>query len=46
MVGLAHVRLVRRDSIVLDAGMEVPLSRRFARGFRERYLTWADDHAL
>lgn len=46
VVGLAHVRFVGRNAIVLHDGVEVPLSRRFARAFRERYLDWADDHAL
>lgn len=46
VVGLNHVRLVRRDCIVLQDGTEVPLSRRYAHAFRERYLEWADDHAL
>lgn len=45
-VGLEHVRLVRRDSIVMQGGEEVPLSRRYARSFRERYLDWVEDHAL
>lgn len=46
VVGLSHIRMVRHDTILLDGDIEVPLSRRFARGFRERYLDWADDHAL
>ena len=46
IVGLSHIRMVRHDTILLDGGIEVPLSRRFVRGFRERYLDWADDHAL
>jgi DNA-binding LytR/AlgR family response regulator len=46
VVGLSHIRMVRHDTILLDGGIEVPLSRRFVRGFRERYLDWADDHAL
>ncbi len=45
-VGLAHVRLVRKDAIVVDTGTEVPLSRRYAGSFRERYLDWAESHAL
>ena len=45
-VGLEHVRLVRHDSIVMQGGEEVPLSRRYARSFRERYLDWVEDHAL
>ena len=45
-VNLNHVRLVRTNDLVLDDGSEVPISRRFARGFRERYLDWADDHAV
>ena len=45
-VGLGHVRLVGHDSIVMQEGEEVPLSRRYARSFRERYLDWVEDHAL
>ena len=45
-VNLSHVRLVRADALVLDDGSELPISRRFARGFRERYLDWADDHVV
>ena len=46
IVGLGHVRLVRRDAIVVHDGTEIPLSRRYARSFRNRYLDWVDDHAL
>lgn len=45
-VGLSHVRLVKRDAIVMSGGVEIPLSRRHARAFRDRYLDWVDDHAL
>lgn len=45
-VGLEHVRMVKRDSIVMRGGAEVPLSRRYARSFRERYLDWVEDYAL
>ena len=45
-VNLNHVRLVRANALVLDDGSELPISRRFGRGFRERYLDWADDHAV
>jgi DNA-binding LytR/AlgR family response regulator len=45
-VNFNHVRLVRANDLVLDDGSELPISRRFGRGFRERYLDWADDHAV
>lgn len=45
-VSLSHIRLVGRDALFLHDGAQVPLSRRFAHSFRERYLDWVDDHAL
>lgn len=45
-VNMGHVFAIRLDSIDLDDGSMVPLSRRYARLFRERYLDWADDHAV
>lgn len=45
-VNLNHVRIVRADTMVLDDGSIAPISRRFARGFRNHYLDWADDHAV
>ena len=33
-------------TFVMQGGEEVPLSRRYARSFRERYLDWVEDHAL
>ena len=45
-VNLSHVRLVRQDTIEMDDGSLIPISRRFAHGFRDGYLDWADDHAV
>jgi len=45
-VNLNHVRVVRTDTMVLDDGSIIPISRRYARNFRNRYLDWADDHAV
>lgn len=45
-VNLSHVRLVRSDTIEMDDGSLIPISRRFAHGFRDSYLDWADDHAV
>ena len=46
IVNMGHVRLLRADSLVMDEGTQVPVSRRFARSFRNAYLSWADDHAV
>ena len=45
-VNLAHVRLVRSDLLVMDDDSQVPMSRRYTREFRERYLDWIEDHAV
>ena len=45
-VNMSHVRIMRTDVLEMDDGSKLPISRRFARGFRERYLDWADDHAV
>ena len=45
-VGFKHVRLLKRDSLVVQGDAEIPLSRRYARAFRTQYLDWVEDHAL
>lgn len=45
-VGFTHIRLVKRDSILMEGDEEVPLSRRYARSFRDKYLDWIESHAL
>lgn len=45
-VNLNHVCVVRADTTVLDDGSVIPISRRYGRSFRNRYLDWADDHAV
>ena len=39
-VGFKHVRLLKRDSLVVQGDAEIPLSRRYARAFRSQYLVW------
>ncbi|MBP3893895.1 MAG: response regulator transcription factor [Atopobiaceae bacterium] len=45
-VNLDHVRILTADAITMDDGSRVPVSRRYSRAVRERYLDWADDHIV
>ena len=45
-VNLAHVQLLTASAITMDDGSQVPVSRRYSRVVRERYLDWADDHIV
>lgn len=45
-VNLSHVREIGADTIRTTEGWEIPLSRRFARSFKESFLVWADEHAV
>lgn len=42
LVNLPCVVEIREDSVLLDNGEEVHMSRRYARAFREQYFEWAD----
>ncbi len=45
-VNLGQVRLVQSDMLMMANGAKVPLSRRFSRSFRNRFLIWCDNHAI
>lgn len=45
-INLAHVQLLTSDTITMDDGSRVPVSRRYSRVVREKYLEWADDHTV
>lgn len=42
VVSLPHVVAIHATSVQLDNGREMPMSRRYSKGFMERYFEWAD----